>query len=116
MDMSSIFTMTKKTMSKLETHYFECACSSPEHTLRFVLDKTPSEPELYLEVYLHERPFFSRLWYGLKYIFGFKCRYGAWDCWTLSPEDPGRLRNLLDIYEMLEKAPSDKPKGYGTTR
>lgn len=103
-------------MIELESHYFDCICSSPEHTLRFVLNKQPSEPELYVEVYLHERSFLSRLWYGLKYIFGYKSRYGAWDCWTLRSEDIGRMRNLLNVYEMLEKAPSDKPKGYGTTK
>jgi hypothetical protein len=36
-------------------------------------------PEVYVHVHLVRRSFWYRLKYGLKYIFGYKSRYGAWD-------------------------------------
>jgi hypothetical protein len=33
----------------------------------------------YLHIFLRERRFFKRLLYGIKYIFGYKCKYGHWD-------------------------------------
>lgn len=98
-------------MSKLATHYFDCVCSSPEHTIRFILYKNSDDPELWLEVYLNDyRGFFKRLWYGLKYILGFKSRHGAWDIWTIRPADCKRLRDLIDEYEQLETARLNKPR------
>lgn len=97
----------------LETYHFDCECQSPEHTLRFAVDPDSQDPELYTEVYLNDhRGFFKRLWYGLRYIFGYQCRYGAWDCWVMREEDIGRLRNLLDRYEVLVKAKPEKTKPY----
>jgi len=81
------------------THYFECKCGSSEHTLRFVLDK--DDKEIYTEVYLNQwRSFPKRLWLGIKYIFGYKCRYGNWDCWELHENDIERLRDMCN--ELLD--------------
>ena len=75
------------------THYFECHCGSSEHTLRFVLDK--EHKELYTDIYLNQwRPLWKRVWVGVKYIFGYKSKYGEWDCWTLRKEDAERLRDM----------------------
>lgn len=79
------------------TEYFECSCASPEHTLRFVLDLDPEDPGIHTEVYLGSYPWgWKRLWVGIRYIFGYKSKYGAWDCFLLKPEDAPRLRSLLD--------------------
>jgi len=75
------------------THFFECDCGSSEHTLRFILDN--EEKEIYTEVYLNQyRSFSKRLWVGIKYIFGYKSKYGHWDCWNLCKEDAARLRDM----------------------
>ncbi len=79
------------------THYFDCTCGSTEHTLRFTLDK--AENELHTDVFLNQyRPIWQRVWTGLKYIFGYKCKYGHWDCWVLNKSDAARLRNMLDDF------------------
>lgn len=79
------------------TEYFECRCSSVEHTLRFVLDLSPDDPGIHTEVYLGAYPWgWKRIWTGLRYIFGYKTQYGAWDCFLLKPEDAPRLRAMLD--------------------
>lgn len=77
------------------THYFECACGSDEHTLRFTLDK--QEGEIYTSVFLNDwQPWWRRLLAAARYALGYKCRYGHWDCWILRSEDAARLRAMLD--------------------
>jgi hypothetical protein len=77
------------------TEFFECSCGSDEHTLRFVLNL--DEKEIYTSVFLNDyRNIFKRVWTALKYICGYKSRYGHWDCFNLRPEDADRLRALLD--------------------
>jgi len=77
------------------TEYFECACGSSEHTLRFILNK--EDKEIYTDIYLNQwRPIYKRIWVGIKYIFGYKSKYGEWDSWILRPEDTKRLIALLN--------------------
>ena len=77
----------------VETHYFECQCGGDEHMLKFVVD----DEDFYLNVFLNQyRGFFHRLWIAIKYVFGYKCKYGHWDSWMLRPEDVQRLKGLLD--------------------
>ena len=79
----------------METSYYECQCESPEHTLRFVYD--PDENELYTEVHLTQyRNVFKTIWVAIKYIFGYKCRYGHFDCWMLKNEDCKGIKELLN--------------------
>ena len=45
---------------------------------------------LYTEVHLVTyHNFFKRLWYGLKYAFGHKSRFGAWDEFLFDKETKG---------------------------
>ena len=81
----------------MKTNYFDCSCSSADHTIRFILDNDVDYPELYLEVQLNQyRNFWRRLWVGLKYIFGYESRYGHWDCWDIRKEDATKLIELLN--------------------
>lgn len=79
--------------TKLETFY--CDVNSPEHVFRFVVSPSAYEQEkteLYLEVFLHQyRSFFQRLLVSIKYLFGYKSKYGHWDVTTLSEDDVQRL-------------------------
>ena len=81
-------------MTALETQFFECMCHSDEHTLKFVYD--PDDNELYTTVFLNETRLWHRIWNAIKYIFGYKCKYGHWNCWLLQPEDIDRLKTLLN--------------------
>lgn len=83
--------------------YLECACHSEEHTLKFVCD--PESQELFAMVFLHQyRGFWKKLWMAIRYVFGYKSKFGHWDCFILRPEDAPRLRVLLD---QLEQPPPD---------
>jgi hypothetical protein len=76
------------------SHYFECACCSDEHTVRFVYDA--DENELYLSMFLNQyRSVLQRIWVAVKYVCGYKCRYGHWDVWTMQSDDARRLRDLV---------------------
>lgn len=86
-----------------QSEYFECVCGTDEHTLRFKLDThDPNDVELYTSVFLNQyRGFFKRLWIAVKYLFGYKCKYGHWDCTMIKLEDADRLIKLLESYERL---------------
>lgn len=77
-----------------------CECHSPEHQVLFWYDD--EDDELYCEVHLSDQPFFRRLWGGLKYIFGYKSRYGNWDNTIFSPENCKKLRDYLNKYHKDE--------------
>lgn len=76
--------------------YLECRCSTPEHTLRFWFDDDKDFPCVYVSVFLEEYPWYRRLWLGLKYIFGHKCRYGHFSEFMLRPEDADRLASIAE--------------------
>mgnify|MGYP001767292369 CR=1 FL=1 len=79
------------------THYFECSCGSDEHTLRFTLNK--EDGELYTSVFLNDwLPWYKRLWRAFRYVFGYKCKFGHWDCWIMRREDVDKLRALIDEF------------------
>jgi len=96
-------------------HLFVCNCSSVEHQFSFVFDCEDEDPdypidEFYLEVHLSQyRGFWKRVWTGIKYMFGYHCKYGHWDTTGLRVEDAKRLRNLLGkfIYKSEGKSPED---------
>jgi hypothetical protein len=92
----------------MTTEFFECACYSDEHTLRFSYD--PDENEMFTSVFLNQyRNIFKRLWIALKYVFGYKCKYGHWDCFLMRPEDAERLKRLLDRMSQGAKAIPQSP-------
>ena len=85
------------------TEYFECDCHSHEHTLRLsiVYDKEVPDCEIYAHIFLNTYDnILKRIWTAIKYIFGYKCRYGHWDEWIISRDDAKRLRDFCD--KMIE--------------
>lgn len=60
-----------------------CNCGSIEHQLimsYYSKDEQEEKTNLFVHFFLQERPFFwKRLKDGIKYIFGYKCRYGHFD-------------------------------------
>ena len=77
----------------MEIQYFDCQCHTPEHTIRLVID--PEYGDLHLEVFLGDNVWYMRIWKAIKYVFGYKCRYGHYDCTLLKPEDYERLEHLM---------------------
>jgi len=88
--------------------YFECTCHSDEHRLVFHYD--PDDGEVYLSTFLETEGFLKRLWLALKYVLGYKCRYGHFGCWILARSDLDRLIKMLETYraDLAKKASNAK--------
>ena len=87
---------------------FLCECHSPEHQLIFSYDKNTISEEIFDEVYCHihlndSRTFWERLKYGLKYIFGYKSKYGAFDEIILDPNDWEKMQGVVDKMKRLKE-------------
>ena len=50
---------------------------------------------VYATIHLRKKSFWTRLKYGIKYIFGYQCRYGAFDEFIFSPKDAGKLQKVV---------------------
>ena len=72
-----------------------CDCSSCEHQL--IVSWNNDDNEVYVHVHLaNYSGFWKRLWHGLKYAFGYKSRYGAFDEVILRKEDADNLQKVVD--------------------
>lgn len=90
---------------------FICECYSTEHQLVFYFDENEvlgdPEPTVYVHVNLNKKSFLERLVHGIKYIFGYRCRFGAFDEFILNPEDADRMQEVVDY---LRNAKSSRHK------
>lgn len=79
---------------ELDKLHITCECESAEHQLAFIHDR--SDDFVYLETHLvTHRGFFTRLWVGLRYAFGYKCKYGNFDNVIISRKDRIKLISYL---------------------
>lgn len=80
-------------LSNLDREIFVCTCHSLEHQFTFNYDP---EIGLYCEPHLStSNNFIKRLIIGIKYIFGYKSKYGAWDEFIFKKEDLNKLNKLI---------------------
>jgi hypothetical protein len=82
----------------METQLFLCECSSAEHQIITHYDS--EDKQLFLTVHLSNLKFFERLWLGIKYIFGYKCKYGNFQEFIFNPKDADRL---IELGNLLKK-------------
>jgi hypothetical protein len=72
-----------------------CDCNSLDHQLAIWWDD--EDKLMYAYIHLGTRKnFFQRLAYGIKYTFGYKSRFGAWDEFIFSEEAEQSLQKFLD--------------------
>ena len=74
---------------------FVCDCHSTEHQMVVMKDRDEQHPIVYVHIHLAKRPFWQRVSYGLRYIFGRQCRYGAFDEFIFNPDDLSKLENIV---------------------
>lgn len=70
-----------------------CDCNSTEHQL--VIFKDKEYKEVFIQIHLIKRSLWKRLKYGVKYIFGYKSRFGAWDEFIFNPKDIPKLEDII---------------------
>lgn len=79
-----------------------CDCGSAEHQIIIHKDKDFSDN--YREIILCPhlityRNIFKRIWVAIKYIFGYKCKYGAWDSIIVSKQNYLPLKEAIEFLE-----------------
>ena len=72
-----------------------CDCSSREHQI--IIEHNNEDNLTYCHIHLVKHGFWRRFKAGLKYIFGYKCRYGQWEEFILKPEHANQLRELSEL-------------------
>jgi len=82
-----------------------CACHSTDHQLIILYDEDEVEghsyPMCYFHIHLKKRPFLERVKYGIQYIFGRQCNYGAFDEFIFNPKDADKLQELVNYLKDL---------------
>jgi hypothetical protein len=94
-------------MKTQPTDVFICDCYSTEHQIVIYYseyeDSTGKKyPMVYFHVHLNKPRFWDRLRNGIRYIFGYQCRYGAFDEFIFNPEDADRLQKVVDYLKIKE--------------
>ena len=81
----------------MKTHHVICECHSPDHILQFShMDDMDGNEICWTQVQLRQyRSLWVRLVVAVKYIFGYECRYGHWDCTSIDVEQGKLLRDYL---------------------
>jgi hypothetical protein len=79
---------------------FICDCHSLEHQYTFWYDEEYNQ--VYFEPHLtNGGSWYQRFWWRLKYLFGYKCRFGAFDEVLVNPEDAIKIIKFLE--QMTDK-------------
>ena len=76
----------------MDIKYLECACYSPDHTMRFHIE----DDVIYLTVHLTHDTFYGRLKKGIKYILGYTSRYGHFDEFIIRKDQHAKLIEILN--------------------
>ena len=78
-----------------------CDCHSSEHIMSvFYAEDTIDDvtyPTVYINTHLTKRPFWQRVSYGIRYIFGRQCRYGAFDEFIINPDDAPKFEKIVEF-------------------
>jgi len=73
-----------------------CECNSTEHQMLFLYSDDDGVPMVFVHTHLTKKPFWQRVKYGIKYIFGYKCQYGAFDEFIINPTDIPKIENVVN--------------------
>lgn len=84
----------------MEEKFIRCYCGYSEHQIILTFDPDDDKDEpLFLEVHLRNwRNLFRRLWPAIKYLFGYHCRDGHWDCVGINPQKAQEMIAFLDRF------------------
>lgn len=74
---------------------FICQCNNTEHQLIF--SYFVDYKEVYVSVHLRPKTLWKRIVGGIKYIFGYKCKYGHFDEFIFKRQDADRLQKVVNF-------------------
>ena len=85
-----------------------CQCSSSEHQIIFSIFDDFDDPEVFASIHLvPEYHWWKRVWNAIKYIFGYRCKYGHFEEFIFRPED---WRKLDKVVKFLKKNEEKRKK------
>lgn len=83
-----------------KSYIVRCDCNEIDHQIELSWwPKYKNEEELYIHYHLQSEPFWKRVVGAVKYIFGYKSKYGNFGEIVLNKKDVTRLRKALQEYE-----------------
>ena len=82
-----------------ENELLICQCDSTEHQICFFYSEV--DKYVFMHVHLNKLPFLERLVYGIKYIFGRKCKYGAFDEFIFNHEDYEKINRIANYLKKI---------------
>lgn len=72
-----------------------CECGSREHQI--VMEYDAEDNCIFCSIHLVKRNLLARVKTALKYILGYKSKYGHWDCFILCPSEATKLSEYLTL-------------------
>ena len=96
-----IWVPSRELRDVIKTDLLLCSCQSDEHQV--IIHHDLEDKLVYLHIHLTSRRFLSRLKYGIKYIFGYQCRYGAWDEIILTDVHSDQFQKIYKTLKGLNK-------------
>lgn len=96
--MSNIILMSEENHD-MTTEVLLCECCSPDHQFLFYYMEDEGHSEVSVQPHLTKRPLLHRIGYALRYIFGYKSRFGAWDEFIINHDDIPKLQKVIAFLE-----------------
>lgn len=75
---------------------FICQCANTEHQLIFSYFPDDNENEVYVSVHLSPDRFWKRLVNAVKYLFGYRSKYGDFDEFIFRNQDADKLQSVVN--------------------
>lgn len=72
-----------------------CACHSTEHQI--VIQKDEEDNVLYCSIHLSPLPWYKRIVNGIKYIFGYRCKYGDFEEFLFDKKHITKLNQMVNF-------------------
>ena len=77
-----------------------CNCKDSEHMIVLhYMDDEEFGKEIYMEYHLPLLPFWSRLLLSIKYLFGFRSKYGAYGELIITKHNYKEFKPIIDFFE-----------------
>lgn len=73
-----------------------CSCNHSDHLLIMNLNEEGDFVDCTIEVHLSPLPFYQRLIRAIKYVFGYRSRYGDFEDIVIDRERALQIRNFFD--------------------
>lgn len=87
-------------MFSMKNELVLCSCNNTEHQLLFLgYEDSEIGNEVYIHIHLPTQSFWKRLKHGIKYILGYKSRYGDFDEIVLNKDHAKQFSKVVNFLD-----------------